>query len=298
MITYQAFAKSFGAVHAVRDLTCTIARGEVVALLGPNGSGKTTTIKAAAGLIRPSHGTVLIGDPARPSTEADARLACSFLPQRVTFPESLTGQEVAEFYCRLRGRGSERIQEVMALTGLNGSSKRAVGTYSGGMTQRLGLAVAMAAQAPILLLDEPTAALDPDGTCAFYALIESRRADGQTVLFSSHQMGDVERLADRFVVMVAGRLVASFTSRELTTLLAERGLMKVTVDGLTPGAFAQVQALVPRAQVAGDQLVVPGAADVRLAVLDRLRHDGVVIRGWAAEEGRLDAFYRELVSGK
>lgn len=297
MITYRAFAKSFGAVQAVRDLSCTVERGEVVALLGPNGSGKTTTIKAAAGLIRPSHGTVLIGEPGRPSTEADARLACSFLPQRVTFPESLTGLEVAEFYCRLRGRGSERIQEVMALTGLNGSSTRAVGTYSGGMTQRLGLAVAMAAQAPILLLDEPTAALDPDGTCAFYALIESRRAQGQTVLFSSHQMGDVERLADRFVVMVAGRLVASFTARELTTLLADRGLMKVTVDGLTPDALAHVRTLAPRAQVGGDQLVVPGAADVRLAVLDALRHDGVVIRGWAAEEGRLDAFYRELVAG-
>ena len=164
MIAYQGFVKSFGNVHAVQDLSFTVAQGEVVALLGPNGSGKTTSIKAAAGLIRPSHGTVLLGEPGRPSTDPDSRQACSYLPQRVTFPQALTGREVAEFYCRLRGRGSERIEEVMAITGLNGSSARAVGTYSGGMTQRLGLAVAMAAQAPILLLDEPTAALDPDGT--------------------------------------------------------------------------------------------------------------------------------------
>lgn len=297
MITYREFAKTFGGVHAVRDLSFAVEPGEVVALLGPNGSGKTTSIKAAAGLIRPTRGTVLIGEPARPSTEAEARQACSFLPQRVRFPEALTGREVAEFYCRLRGRGSDRIQEVMALTGLNGSSARAVGTYSGGMTQRLGLAVAMAAQAPILLLDEPTAALDPDGICTFYGLVDSRREHKQTVLFSSHQMGDVERLADRFAVLVEGRLVASFTARELTTRLADRGVMKVTVDGLSDEAFASIRRLAPKTVVAADQVIVPGAASVRLAVLDALRERGVGIRGWSAEEGRLDAFYRELVGG-
>jgi len=295
MIAYREFAKRFGTVHAVENLTFLVEPGEVVALLGPNGSGKTTSIKAAAGLIRPSAGAVLIGDPGRPATEADARQACSFLPQRVTFPESLTGREVAEFYCRLRGRGADRIQEVMALTGLNGSSARTVGTYSGGMKQRLGLAVAMAAQAPILLLDEPTAALDPDGTCAFYALVESRREHGQTVLFSSHQLGDVERLADRFAVLVEGRLAASFTARELTTLLADRGVMKVTVERLPDDVLNRVRVLAPNVMVAGDQIIVPGPASVRLEVLDLLRAKDAGLRGWSAEEGRLDAFYRELV---
>jgi Cu-processing system ATP-binding protein len=298
MITYERFAKRYGAVKAVRDLSVTVAAGEVVALLGPNGSGKTTSIKAAAGLIRPTSGRVLLGHPGRSSLEAEARQACSFLPQRVTFPESLTGREVAEFYCKLRGRAADRIHDVLVLTGLNGSSSRVVGTYSGGMTQRLGLAVAMAAQAPILLLDEPTAALDPDGTSAFYAAIEARRSEGQTVFFSSHQMGDVERLADRFLVMVSGRLVASFTARELTTELANRGVMKVTVDTIADDVLARIRALAPRVVTAADQVIVPGTADVRLAVLDALRHHGVSIRGWSSEEGRLDAFYRELVGGQ
>lgn len=297
MITYDGFTKTYGAVKAVRDFTVTIEAGEVVALLGPNGSGKTTSIKAAAGLIRPTTGRVLLGDPGRPSLDAEARRVCSFLPQRVTFPESLTGREVAEFYCKLRGRSADRLQDVLALTGLNGSSGRTVGTYSGGMTQRLGLAVAMAAQAPILLLDEPTAALDPDGTCAFYAVIEARRGEGQTVFFSSHQMGDVERLADRFLVMVGGRLVASFTERELTTELANRGVMKVTIDAISDDVLTRIRALAPGVMTAADQVIVPGTADVRLAVLDALRNQGVAIRGWSAEEGRLDAFYRELVGG-
>ena len=271
--------------------------GEVVALLGPNGSGKTTSIKAAAGLIRPTGGTVLVGAPGRPSTDPAAREACSFLPQRVSFPDALTGREVVEFYCSLRGHPLARVPDVMKFTGLNGSSHRAVGTYSGGMAQRLGLAVAMLADAPILLLDEPTAALDPDGLCAFYGIIEARQAHGQTVLFSSHQMGDVERLADRFAVLVGGQLVASFTAGELTTRLADRGVMKVAVGHRPANLLAAVRALAPKAVWAADQLIVPAPAAARLAVLDIIRAAGVEIRGLAAEEGRLDEFYRELVRG-
>lgn len=295
MIAFRDFSKRFGDVEAVTSLTFDVEAGEVVALLGPNGSGKTTSIKAAAGLIRPSGGTVLVGAPGRPSTDPVAREVCSFLPQRVSFPEALTGREVVEFYCGLRGRPLARVPDVMKFTGLNGSSQRAVGTYSGGMAQRLGLAVAMLAESPILLLDEPTAALDPDGLCAFYGLIEARRSRGQTVLFSSHQMGDVERLADRFAVLAGGRLVAAFTARELTERLADRGVLKVAVDRRPPDLLQAVRALAPKAVWAADQLIVPAPAAARLAVLDVVRAAGVEIRGLTAEEGRLDEFYRELV---
>ena len=108
-------------------------------------------------------------------------------------------------------------------------------------------------------------------------------------------MGDVERLADRFAILVAGRLVASFTARELTSTLADRGVMKVTVDGSPADALTAVRRLAPKAMAAADQIIVPGTPAVRLAVLDALRAQGVSIRGWSAEEGRLDAFYRELV---
>jgi len=222
VIAFRRFSKRFGAVTAVDDLTLEVAAGEVVALLGPNGSGKTTSIKAAAGLIRPSSGTVLLGQPGVAAAQASARVLSSFLPQRVAFPAELTGVEVLEFYRSLRGAPAARAHDVMRFTGLNGSSGRAVGTYSGGMTQRLGLAIAMLPDAPVLLLDEPTAALDPDGLRAFYAVIDAHRSSGQTVLFSSHQIGDVERLADRVVVLVNGRLVASMTAAELPRRLAER----------------------------------------------------------------------------
>ena len=163
------------------------------------------------------------------------------------------------------------------------------------MTQRLGLAVAILPQAPMLLLDEPTAALDPDGLCAFYGLIERRKRDDQTVFFTSHQLGDVERLADRFAVLVDGRLTAVLTGGELADRLAGRGVMKLRLDACPAGLLDQVRRIAPQAVWAGDQLIVPGPATLRPAVLDLARQAGAEIRGLTAEEGRLDMFYRELV---
>ncbi len=296
MIRFTEFTKTYAGSPAVDRLTLDIERGEVVALLGPNGSGKTTTLKAAAGLLAPSSGTVLLGEPGRPASEPGARAAVSFLPQRVAFPDSLTGREVVEFYRRLRGGiQPARTDEALRFASLNGAGARAVATYSGGMTQRLGLAVAILPQAPILLLDEPTAALDPDGLCAFYGLIESRTRDDQTVFFTSHQLGDVERLADRFAVLVDGRLKAVLTGGDLADRLAGRGVMKLRLDACPGRLLDKVRQIAPQASWVDDQLVVPGPAAMRPAVLDLARQAGVEIRGLTAEEGRLDMFYRELV---
>lgn len=295
MINFDRFTKHFGNHRAVDDLSLTIAPGEAVALLGPNGSGKTTSIKAAAGLIWPTGGVVKLGATGLAATSAAAREIASFLPQRVTFPDALSGREVVEFYRRLRNLDPARSKEALKFASLNGSSDRAVGTYSGGMMQRLGLAVAMLPEAPILLLDEPTASLDPDGICAFYGLLERRRQTGATVLFSSHQMGDVERLADRFAVLVGGRLVSVFTQRDLVARLADRGVMRARLERIVDGLLDKVRAIAPRALVADDEIIVPGGAKLRPAVIDAIRAGGGVIAGLTAEEGRLDRFYQELV---
>jgi Cu-processing system ATP-binding protein len=296
VIRYRGFTKRFGAQNAVESLTLEVARGEVVALLGPNGSGKTTTLKAGAGLIQPTAGEVTLGEPPRSAAEPVARELLSFLPQKVSFPEALTGAEVVEFYRGLRGAPVERVAKVLRFASLNGAGERPVGTYSGGMVQRLGLAVALLAEAPVFLLDEPTAALDPDGLCAFYGLVERARQDGRAVLFTSHQLGDVERLADRFAVLVSGRLVASLTAPELKDRLARRGVMRVRLSTRSARALPAVQEIAPAAVWAGEELVVPGPATLRPRVLDALRGLGLELRGLTAEEGRLDVLYRELVA--
>lgn len=295
MIHYENFSKRYGNILAVDSVSLSVAPGEAMAILGPNGSGKTTCLKAAAGLLRPTSGCVRIGDPPRLAADAAARAAISFLPQKVAFPESLTGREVAEFYRRLRGTSVERTDAALRFASLNGASARTVATYSGGMVQRLGLAVATLPDAPVLLLDEPTAALDPDGLCAFYGLVERRRAEGMAILFTSHQLGDVERLADRFAVLVCGRLAAVLSQSELADRLAEQGVLRLRLERRVPGLLESIRAIAPKAAWNGNELVVPGCASARPAVIDAVREAGVPIRGLTAEEGRLDLFYRELV---
>jgi len=243
----------------------------------------------------PTSGTVTLGDPPRPAAEPDARRVLSYLPQKVSFPDALTGNEVVEFYRELRGAPPERSRKVLRFASLNGAGERTVGTYSGGMVQRLGLAVAMVPEAPVFLLDEPTAALDPDGLCAFYGLVEHAREDGRAVLFTSHQLGDAERLADRFAVLVGGRLVADLTAPELKDRLSERGVMRLRLASQPEGLLAAVRVLAPAATWAGQELVGPGPAALRPRVLDAVRATGVEVRGLTAEEGRLDVLYRELV---
>ena len=178
---------------------------------------------------------------------------------------------------------------------LNGAARQAVGTYSGGMVQRLGLAVALLPDAPIFLLDEPTAALDPDGLGAFYGVVEGARAEGRTVLFTSHQLGDAERLADRFAILVEGRLAACLTARELKERLEARGVMRVRIASPPAGLLETVRPLARGVSWVGDELVVPGPALLRPRALDAIRAAGAEIRGLTAEEGRLDVLYRELV---
>jgi Cu-processing system ATP-binding protein len=148
---------------------------------------------------------------------------------------------------------------------------------------------------PVLLLDEPTAALDPEGLAAFYAMVERHAGEGRTVLFTSHQLGDAERLADRFAVLVAGRLAAVLTQRELHDHLAERGVMRVRVAAPPAGLLDRVRLVSAAARWERDDLLVPGPPGLRPAALAAIRDSGAEITGLTAEEGRLDALYRALV---
>lgn len=295
MISFRGFGKTYGSYRAVKHLDLNVGRGEVVALLGPNGSGKTTSLKAAAGLVKPTSGLVLVGNPGRLSSEPEARRCLSFLPQRVAFQDSLSGQEVLNFHRQIRGVDAAHASAALGVASLNGAVVRAVSTYSGGMLQRLGLAVALLPDAPVFLLDEPTAALDPDGLEAFYKVIAKSRADGRAVLFTSHQMGDAERLADRFAILVDGVLVADIAGREMKDRLAERGSMRLRVPSLDPSTLAGLQVMCPDATFNEGELVVRGPAGMRPRIIEVILARGHQIVDLVAEDGRLDDLYREMV---
>ena len=209
-VEVRNLAKRFGTFQAVADVSFAVRPGEVFALLGPNGSGKTTTLKAIAGLAPPSAGQVLVEGIDVWANPREAKRRFSYLPQRVAFPENLTAREILEFYCRLRRLPASRAAEALARAGLDRPecAGKPVGAFSGGMSQRLGIAVALLSEAGILILDEPTASLDPEGAAAFLATIQDLKRDGTTVIFSSHVLSDVEALADRAALLLDGRLAA------------------------------------------------------------------------------------------
>lgn len=203
MLDVHNLRKRFGKTVAVDNVSFSLHEGETLALLGPNGSGKSTILRCLAGLMFPTSGAIAIAgmDP----RATDARRCFSFLPQRVAFPENLTAREVVEFYCRLRKLPVETAVQALADANI---PDRMVREFSGGMVQRLGIAIAMLPDAPLLILDEPTASLDPEGAIQFRHYLAELKERGKTIIFTSHMLSDVEALADRVAVLVGGRLAA------------------------------------------------------------------------------------------
>ncbi len=223
MIRYEGFRKSYGRVVAVAGLDLDVRPGETLALIGPNGSGKSTTLKAAVGLVRPSRGRIVV-DGMDVADGPAARAGLGYLPQRVSFPEGVSAREAMRFYARLRGAGADDVDALLHRVGLADAAGRATDGFSGGMRQRLGLAIALLGRPRVLLLDEPSAALDPTGALLVRDLIAEIAAEGATVLLSSHDLAEVESLADRIGIFVSGEMRALGSVAELEGQTAVRGL--------------------------------------------------------------------------
>lgn len=214
-VNVAGVTKSYGKVPAVTDVTCSLKEGETIALVGHNGAGKTTLIKLMLGLIRPDSGMVRVlgEDPAAGQFAARRRLG--YLPENVSFNMALTGRETLSFYARLKRVPLDIVGALLERVGLAGAADRRVGTYSKGMRQRLGLAQALLGRPRVLLLDEPTTGLDPALRRSFYEIVAELRADGATVLLSSHALTELEGKADRVVIVNRGVKIADGTIEEL-----------------------------------------------------------------------------------
>ncbi len=223
MIRYEQFSKHFGTVEAANEVSLHVLPSEVVALVGPNGSGKSTTLKAAIGLVRPTAGRVLVNgaDAAR---DPEVRRRLGYLPQRLSFPQGVTAREAMRYYSRLRGASETEIAPLLNRVGLDTAADRHTDGYSSGMRQRLGLAIALLGRPRALVLDEPSAALDPTGALLVRDLIAEIHAEGTTVLLSSHDLAEVEALADRVAVFVDGRIRGLGTVEELASTTSVSGL--------------------------------------------------------------------------
>ena len=232
-------------VTAVKDLSLAVEPGQVYGLLGPNGSGKSTTMKIVLGLVSPTSGkTEIFG---RDSADVESREDVGFLPENPYFYKYLTGEETLHFYgklCGLKGaKLRDRARELLALVGLEEAADRRLGGYSKGMLQRIGLAQAMVQEPRLLVLDEPTAGVDPAGSREIRDLILDFKKRGITVLLCSHLLGQVQEICDRIGILHRGVLIRE---GRLDDLIAIENQTEIVLESATPELLAEIQSLIAK----------------------------------------------------
>ncbi len=297
VIAADNLTKRYGKACAVDQISFGIARGEVFGLLGPNGAGKTTTILMMLGLTEISSGTVsVLGfDPARAPLQVKRRVG--YLPDSVGFYDQLTATENLAYTAKLMGLSlaerTRRIADALARVQLSDVADKRVATFSRGMRQRLGLAEIIVKKAEIAILDEPTSGLDPQATLEILGLIGELKAEGTTVLLSSHLLDQVQRVCDRVALFQSGHIVLMGTVAELAVKVLGAGfVVEVEAEGngiarrlaTVPGVTKVETLAADRFRMTAERDVRPDAASAVVAVNGSLRRLSV-------DEPSLEAIY-------
>lgn len=260
MLALRDIRKTFGSTVAVAGLSLEVRAGEVFGLLGPNGAGKSTTIAIATGLLRPDAGTVDLLGMGSP-TDARVRMHLGLAPQEITLYGELTARENLQFLADLYGThgARRRIEELLAMVELDGRADERTEGFSGGMKRRLNLAAALVHDPQLVLLDEPTAGVDPQSRNRILELVRTLAARGKTILYTTHYMEEAAKLCDRVGIVDHGRLLDSGTVAEL--IARHGGNATVTVE--RDGAEHRVATADPVAEVAR-QFATGGVTGVRI----------------------------------
>ncbi len=304
VIAADGLTKRYGEASAVDNISFKIRKGEVFGLLGPNGAGKTTTILMMLGLTEISSGriSVLGYDPARQPLQVKRRVG--YLPDSVGFYDHLTAMENLAYTAKLMGLSlkerTERIAEALKRVRLSDVAHKRVATFSRGMRQRLGLAEIIVKRAEIAILDEPTSGLDPQSTLEFLELIRELKAEGTTVLLSSHLLDQVQRICDRVALFQSGHIALMGSVAELSVQVLGAGfVVEVEAEGTgiarrlatIPGVSGVETLSADRFRMTAERDVRPDAARAVVAV------DGSLKR-LSVDEPSLEAIYARYFQGK
>ncbi|MGA7717058.1 MAG: ABC transporter ATP-binding protein [Bradyrhizobium sp.] len=304
VIIAEHLTKRYGETRAVDDVSFGIRRGEVFGLLGPNGAGKTTTILMMLGLTEVSSGRIgVLGfDPVRQPLQVKRRVG--YLPDSVGFYDHLSAVENLAYTAKLMGLSlnerRQRIEAALKRVHLDEVAHKRVSTFSRGMRQRLGLAEIIVKKAEIAVLDEPTSGLDPQATLEFLDLIRELKAEGITVLLSSHLLDQVQRICDRVALFQSGRIVLMGSVAELSVQVLGAGfVVEVEAEGsgiarrlsTIPGVSNVETLAEDRFRMTAERDVRPDAARAVVAVNGSLRRLSV-------DEPSLEAIYARYFQGK
>jgi ABC-2 type transport system ATP-binding protein len=300
-IELDGVTKRFGGVTALEDLSLTVEEGEVFGFLGPNGAGKSTSINIILDFVRPDAGEVrLLGEPVRREESATVRDRVGVLPEGFGVYDRLSGRKHLEFTIDSK-EADDDPDELLERVGLTGDGDRPAGDYSRGMKQRLVLAMALVGEPELLVLDEPSTGLDPNGARRMREVVREEAARGATVFFSSHILGQVEAVCDRVGIIRDGEMVAVDSVAGLREASGAESVLEVSVAGdPTEDALDAVRELdgVSEVRAAGGQVTVTLGGDVRkTAVLDALESAGVEVSDFETREASLEDLFTAYTEG-
>ena len=287
ILSIRDLSMSYGRRKVLDGVSFSLEQGEAVALMGPNGAGKTTTLKCVLGLLR-YEGTIEVAgfDATRKGVEARRRLG--YVPQSPSL-HTFTAAEFVHFVGRLRGVADRKGDEALEMVGLADNRDRLVREFSGGMQQRLSLAAALLDDPPLLLLDEPTANLDPEARARFLELLRGLRAHGRSLLVSSHRTGEVRGLVDRVVMLREGKVEADGTPSDVLPI-EQIGILVTRCEDLDAARAILLPHMIEELPSAKGTLRITVPADEVLLALDQLRDAGLSgtrIRVCSIEEAEL-----------
>jgi Cu-processing system ATP-binding protein len=297
-IRLDRLSKHYDQQPVIDDISLEIRPGECLALLGPNGVGKTTLFKLMLGLVRPSSGAVEI-DGQDPATHAfrPVRTDIGFLPENVSFHDAMTGTEVLTFYARLKNVPPSECAMLLDRVGLADAASRRVRTYSKGMRQRLGLAQALLGHPRLLILDEPTTGLDPELRRQFFEILRNFSEAGITIVISSHALTELEAHADRYAILHNGSLAAFGTWNDLQSKTGLPVHIRLT---LPPGKVQSVVRLfserfnVTRSGAGLVDLTCP--EDQKMLLVREILDSGIPVTDIEVHSSRLDDIYAHIAA--
>lgn len=302
ILEVSGLSKSFGHIQAVNQVSFRIDEGETYGLLGPNGSGKTTTISMICGLLKADAGAVKVGGMPMNTGTLRPKSLIGLVPQELAIYPDLSARENLTFFGRLYGieatELAKRVDEVLGVIGLADRAKDRAGTFSGGMKRRLNIGIGLIHAPTLLILDEPTVGVDPQSRNAILESIEKLARAGIAVLYTTHYMEEAQRLCDRVAIIDAGVVRAEGTQQELVHLVGENERIRVSGTGEIEKAAAAVKALpnVADASAASTEvsILAPNAGAILTEVLQRLSQSGMTVDTVSVEKPDLETVFLHL----
>lgn len=283
LLSVTNLVKSYGARRAVDGVSFRVLAGQTVGLLGPNGAGKSTTVAMLCGLLRPDAGEILLDGRPVGAGAAAVKRRIGMVPQDLALYDDLTARDNLRLFGALYGlKGAQlaaRIEHVLGLVNLQDRARDRPATFSGGMKRRLNIAAALLHEPDLLILDEPTVGVDPQSRNAIFDTLEALQAQGRALIYTSHYMEEVERLADHIVIIDHGKVLADDTPAALHRRLPARAMLRV--DLAAPAAEGVLAAL--RAH-AGVTALAQQEATLDIALVDNA--DAIPVLGWLQQNGQ------------